>query len=77
MDDKHIIVPETDVKKFLDHVMMKISIGCFYVEAGHPKNIQALVDLALTPMNREEWVKKLRVKHYFISPSRISVKISL
>lgn len=64
MNEMHIIVPDTDVKRFLDNVMMKISLGHFYVRSDRDVNIQALVDLGINALQREEWVKKLRVKHY-------------
>ncbi len=60
---------ESDVEAFLNTFKAKMEIfDVIFLERG--KNLQALIDLEITRVNRKELLKELKVEDYFRGPTR-------
>jgi hypothetical protein len=57
----------TDVEKFLEEFKLKLKIFRIIYE-NREKNKQALLDLEITPIQRTQFIEKLKVENYHEGP---------
>jgi hypothetical protein len=57
----------TDVEKFLEEFKTKLKVFRIIYE-HREKNKQALLDLEITPMQRTQFIEKLKVENYYAGP---------
>lgn len=59
-----------EVRKFLDEFKTKLSIYGIVFRDDRNKNLQALADMEITPSQRTEYLRKLKVEHYCSGPHK-------
>jgi hypothetical protein len=66
-----------DVEHFLAEFKTKLEIFDIVFLDERNKNTQALADLEITPIQRIEYLKKLKVENYLSGPNKDNLGISL
>jgi hypothetical protein len=57
-----------EVEKFLDALKVNIDVFNIFFEDDRKKNIQALLDLDITPDKRVDVIRSLKVENYAMGP---------
>jgi len=58
-----------EVEVFLKDFKVKMGVFSIVFKDDRGKNRQALLDLGITPIDRVEYIKQLKVKNYFKGPT--------